>query len=325
MRNEIVVITLVGPGVRGYNLFLDLIASLNHFESGLLSESTLLVVNDNKEQLSQMPTHKYGFKAAELIDNPYESKRYTPLFYDKIAAGLIRAFKRVAELHDHAFVLKIDTDALVCRPFFDRVSTFLEAHPKAGMVGSFKHDPDGKMRGTEAWWAKHIKRTCGLFPSELLRFHRENGIPFRFASVQRWFRRRALIGRAIRNGWELGDHVLGGACVFSPKVIQALRKEHACTDPFLFEATRVSDDVGISIMTAAMGFELAEFNRNGEVFGVWYEQPTFLADVLKENGYCFVHSIKSKDQAEEEALRNEMAQKFGIPLQLRRSVAKTAL
>ena len=299
--------------------FRHLLASLAHFESGLMSASTLVIVDDcGMDIRTKIESETLGFKKVVILKNPYAGSDAGKIVHDRLIAGVLLALRHILDLEGYDFVLKMDTDALVIAPFGDRIKAFLAANPRAGMVGSFRHDPDGKLRSSEAaWWARHIRKTCGNLPSGLIRLRRRYWVPIRPALVfKRWRRRRELIREASRNGWGEGDNILGGAYALSPLMVDALRaKRELLADIALFDGTGISEDVGLSLLVLALGFQLAEYNQQGGVFGVWYQQPTLPAEALLSRGYALVHSIKADDTEKEAALRAEVCGAAGMKTQ----------
>jgi hypothetical protein len=282
-----------------------------------MSKSSLVLVDDGEESLREiLDVNSFGFRLVHVLRNPYRNAGGGPVTYDRLMAGIIVALHQIIEMDDADFVLKLDTDALIIGGFDVRIKAFLEQHPHVGMIGSFQHDPDGKLRGSESWWANQISKTCGILPTELIRLHIRNRMPFRpLAVFRRWHRRRQWIHDAFRRGWRLGDHVLGGAYALSPRVITVLRnRKEWIVDPMLFEGTRIPEDIGLSILVSALGFQLGEYNRPGEVFGIWYQRPTRSIEALILDGYAIAHSIKSSNDEEEAQLRASAATAAGMKL-----------
>jgi hypothetical protein len=291
--------------------------SLAHFEPDLMSKSSLVLVDDGEESLREiLDINTFGFRLVHVLRNPYRNAGGGPITYDRLMAGIMVALQQIVEMDDADFVLKLDTDALVIGEFEVRIKAFLEQHPQAGMIGSFHHDPDGAVRGSEAWWGNQILKTCGMFPTELIRLHFRHRMPFHPVTVAlRWRLRRRWVRDALRSGWRYGDHILGGAYVLSRQAIQRLRNRKALIhDPMLFEGTRIPEDIGLSILVPALGLLLREHNRPGEVFGIWYQQPTRSIAALISDGYGIVHSIKAVDEKEEAQLRASAATAAGMQL-----------
>lgn len=314
MRKAIIII-LLGPGKTELNRFFCLLHSLCYFEGDLVRNSTLLIVNDgNSEPECNSFVQRCEFKKVVTIPNPFLGLYKTPLIYDRLMAGMLAALCEVTAIDSYDFILKIDTDALVCGTFSDRIKHVFETNHSVGMIGSLHHNPDGTLRDVEEWWAKAIRGTCSLIPLKSLHFHVKGKIPFRGkATFLRSFRRYRIMKAALRNGWKCGENILGGAYAISPLVALALKEKQLCVDSLLFEGTRISEDVGISMLVCAAGFTLREFNNSGQVFGIWYQQPTLSISNLVKRGYGIVHSVKFTDPTEEKELRAEYMRVTGVP------------
>jgi hypothetical protein len=314
-------VILLGPGEREKCRLYDFLATLLFFEADYVGASTLVVVNDRNDGLDAGDVElRFGFHRVIVLQNPYaEAKSGGDLVYDRLTAGIWAAFAQVVELDEPVFALKADTDAMVCGPFSARLERYFADHPSTGMVGSLEHDPDGRRRDTEEWWGRWIRSTCGPFPHQWLRLAlRQRERPEWRREWKRWRQRLAVFRRAVRCGWRCGENILGGAYAVSPHALKRLREEEALwQDALMFNGTRVSEDVALSMLILALGLPLAEYNREAEVFAVWYQKPTLPMAEIVRRGYGLVHSIKDADVAVERAMRIELADLVGIPIEFR--------
>ncbi|PYK39435.1 MAG: hypothetical protein DME49_03955 [Verrucomicrobia bacterium] len=67
--------------------------------------------------------------------------------------------------------------------------------------------------------------------------------------------------------------------------------------------TEIGDDVVLSLLATAAGWEVEDFNRPGEVFGVQYQGLSGTPEELVAAGYGIVHSLKSGSWENELQLR----------------------
>lgn len=315
MSPEVSIFVLLGPGARELERFQELLRSLNTVDPAFVRSSRLVVINDNDADVASTHGHALAwFCESVVLPNPCRLERRGFLTYDRIAAGVLAALGAIAKMPSARFVMKLDTDALACRPFRDRIESHFAARPRAGMIGTFRRDPDGALRNTESWWAHQIRRTSGWIPSGAVRFAlvQRDRSPAKF--VSRWSRRLRILRAAVANGYELGEHVLGGACALSAEAIRRLDGAAMLKDPFLFENTRMSDDVAVSLLVRAAGLELDECNRAGEPFGVWYQNPTIPFSELIARGYGLVHSVKCATEVEEHAMRAQFWSALGAAI-----------
>jgi len=315
-----IIVVLVGPGERELGRLNDLLASVVHFEAPFVARSTLLLVNDRNDQLDGPAIAvRTQFREVVVLNNPYVGAKGGDLVFDRMTAGIWMALHTAMDRTDAEFVLKLDTDAMACGPFAERITRYFRDHPDAGMIGSLTHDPDGAVRNTEEWWGRWIRGTCGLLPHRWLRlrWHSQNRDRLTL-EWRRWRRRHDLYRRAVRSAWVCGASVIGGAYALAPALVRRLREDRSrVEDVFLFSGTRMSEDVAVSMLTVALDLQLQEYNRPGEVFAVWYQKPTLPAAEIVRLGYGLVHSIKDPDLAVEHSMRLELADVTGIPRQLR--------
>lgn len=318
--NRASIIVLVGPGEREIRRLNDLLASIVYFEAEFVARSTLLLVNDRNALLDRADIlARTKFREVILLKNPYVGTDGGELVYDRLTAGVCVALLDAVDRTENDFLLKADTDAVACGPFAARISHFLRENPNAGMIGSLNHDPDGAKRNTEDWWGRWIRGTCGPLPHQWLRLlfrsrHRgQLGL-----ELKRWRMRHAFYRRALRSRWTCGASILGGAYAISAPALRRLRENRRLLeDVFVFNGTRMSEDVAMSMLIAALGFELKEYNRPGDVFAVWYQKPTLPLREVIARGYGLVHSIKSESADEERLMRMELAELAGMSSEFR--------
>lgn len=319
MKGAIFVI-LVGPGEKEKQRLYDFLATLLFFEKEVLARSTLLLVNDCNLSLDHGDVAaRFKCRQVVCLDNPYSGRVGGELVYDRLTAGIWAALARVIELEEPHFVLKADTDALVCGPFATRLEEYFRKNPRVGMLGSVVHHPDGTRRNTEEWWANWIRSTCGPLPHQWLRLLRRGRTPLKWRDEWcRWRARLALYRRALSADWSCGTNILGGAYALSPAALRQLREKRVWwEDRFMFNGTRMSEDVALSMLIAALGLPLAEYNRPGEVFAIWYQKPSLPMREIIERGYGLVHSIKDPVPDVELEMRLGLANLVGIPEEFR--------
>lgn len=317
--NGALIMILLGPLPREALRLNDLMASLLFFEEDLVKKSTLVIVNDGNSHFDSARVNaRVGFKKIIVLNNPYIRNGGGPLVYDRMTAGVLAALQSAVISDDYEFVLKLDTDALVCGCFAEKIGRFFSSNPRSGMIGSLDSNPDGSSRDCREWWSKWIRGTCGLFPKHWVRLRLKEGLPLNpFTEIMRWHRRHCILRSALQSGWLCGANILGGAYALSPHAIVELRsKKYLIRDAFLFDGTRVPEDIVVSMLVAALGLTLDGYNRAGEVFAVWYQKPTLSMQTLIERRYGLVHSIKSEDPLEEATLRSELAELAQIPHEL---------
>ena len=290
------IVLLVGPGELEIERARDLFDALVHHEGRRAVEADLFLVNDGNSNTSALESLGRPFRRFFHLRNPLTGSRSAP--YAKMTAGMIQAISEAAARGPYRFVLKLDTDALVINPFHDGLAGFFEANPGVGMAGSYLRFPNGGKRKREGYWAYLIQRSAHpAFARSALR------TPHRLpAALLRIARRRALLASARRRGYRDGFHVLGGSYAISGRVLESWRSRSVGKLTRLFEDTELSEDVVVSLLVKWLGFELGDFNRPGEVFGVWFRALRLAPEELLLR-YAIIHSVKTRNQQDEGALR----------------------
>jgi hypothetical protein len=216
-----------------------------------------------------------------------------------MAAGVLHALSRAtARPHPYAYLLKLDTDALVINPFHDRLAGLFASDPGIGVAGSYLRFPDGSARPGNARWAPAVRRAARMRVSwgEV----RRGGGPF--SQLARAYRRGRVVRGARRQGYADGHHVLGGSYAVSGSVLARWRGPGLPRLVRAFEGTGLSEDVVVSMLAMWAGGRLLDYNEPGQIFGVWHRAlgapPAALAD-----RYSIVHSLKTGEGQDEADLR----------------------
>lgn len=180
--------------------------------------------------------------------------------FTRLLASLQRAYLHALRSYDFAAILKVDTDALITGPGVDvDILSFFRDHPRAGMIGS-RSWPDR----TDHVWRRVLEKNEAMWGS--------------------------ILRQAERHGYVAGESVLGGAYALSRACVAALDAtgylDLVPTGP------RVAEDVTLSLLTQAAGFELHEFAASNQPFALaWRGLPMPPAQVLAQ-GKKVVHSVK---------------------------------
>ena len=117
-------------------------------------------------------------------------------------------------------------------------------------------------------------------------------------------RLRRIIGKAVANGYVLGQSVQGGAYAISMRALHELASCRLLNDPFLWLNTDLVEDVMMSMLVRAAGMQLMGFAANGEVFGVLHKGLPDLPARLIERGYGIIHSIRNDSRFSEAEIRD---------------------
>jgi hypothetical protein len=168
-----------------------------------------------------------------------------------------------------------------------------------GLVGTYDKFPNGQVRTKPGYL---VQRQLSRF--SLARFLARLLLEVRdLRLVITALRRKRLIAKAKRNGYQLGQYVQGGGWAFSSSLVRALASNALLDDPFLFFHSRLGDDVAVTIMCHAVGLQVFDFNGPGEVFAVVNNGIPDSPEALWRSGYAVVHSVKSDERWSEFEIR----------------------
>jgi hypothetical protein len=207
---------------------------------------------------------------------------------DGVAWTVCHLFHQIAESNSApAVVVKIDPDGIVLRPGLVEAFRQKFAEHGPGMCGSYKFGPDGSRRRLHM----HVR----TFLYDMLPIGKGHARSFRSKPVYYW---KYLI-RALRNGYSLGEHVLGGIYALDGRTLIALEKSGFLTAiPLHHKNCARAEDVTIALGTNAAGHALISLNDYPEKVVAWLKAFTPLGITPEEvwdRKYLAVHPVKRKD------------------------------
>ncbi len=192
-----------------------------------------------------------------------------------LCALVLRGLRWVRENTDARFTLRLDTDALVVAPFVARLTAALDAAPDVGIAGSYDRTCNGEARDFSAHRRVVRRLLHPLVPT-----------PSRRAV-------RAVLRRALANGYVPGEHCLAAACALSATLVARMALDGALAAPGLWRRTRCPDDVMLGIYTRAVGLRHANLTGLHQPFGLKYVGLPDTPEALVARGFSFVHSVKN--------------------------------
>jgi hypothetical protein len=190
-----------------------------------------------------------------------------------------------------AWVLRLDTDALVIGPFVDAVAAACQ--PRDGVLGSCHNTCNGEPRDFGSWerWVRMHAHRVWLWrtPPRRLRYV-QPAIPVV----------RRAVREALANGYTPGEHCMAAGCAISPQMIAAMAEREWLDEPRRWLNTLLGDDIMLGIMARALGFELRDLHA---VFGLKHIGLADTPERLVERGFAVVHSLKNDPRYEEDDIR----------------------
>lgn len=184
-------------------------------------------------------------------------------------------------------VIRLDADALMLGPgLADAAAERFAAEPDLGLLGSRRVDSRGQVRDW-SWAARAVRRETGPLG---------------------WYRPRVrtalrpILARARANGYQDGEHPLGGCYVHSGAAARALAEQGLLDLPAL-AGSGLGEDMLAAVSTYAAGFRVGEFGRPEHPMALrWKGLPASPQDLLSR-GKLVTHSVRSWDDLPEEEIR----------------------
>lgn len=210
-----------------------------------------------------------------------------------LATGVLQGLAHIHRALDVEFVVRLDTDALVIKPFASQIQA-LVANRKAGLLGSFR-EPLASAPHVET--LKYIQ-TKFLKPFTVWR-HNEFPTQVQCRLIGRGKRIARLQSQAEKHGYQRGSFCRGGAYVLTPAILEAMASQGLFSNPDTYLFRPVSEDVVATTSCFAAGLECVNTglisNRNGGLAAT--------PDELIAGESAIIHSLKAPSPEEEKNLR----------------------
>jgi hypothetical protein len=208
--------------------------------------------------------------------------------------SLSQAFLYAHQHFDFEVIMKLDTDALMVgdRPEEDAIQFFAE-HPDVGEIGTYLIGANGEV--SEFSW-----------PREQL--VKETSLIGWVQDRKRCKVLRELVTRAEANGYEQGEHILGGACFFSQTCIDRLAEANLLAHPEVGRSI-LQDDHLFGLLVKSVGMHLGDFGTPEHPLAVrWQGMPFSPQDALAK-GKKIVHSTRFWEDMGEDTIRGFFREK----------------
>jgi hypothetical protein len=261
----------VGPGTN-LEFLLDTLETVERFAA---PDHKVLLADDSAEGVGARVQAVLPKVDVLLLRAPGSdmTRSVTGRFSETIA----KAVRHSVENYAFKVMMRLDGDALLCNPEADvRGMEFLEAHPKVGMVGSYRVRCDGQPRDFSGS-AEHLKNEV-----------KRQWLPAKKALAASLTK---LLEPALKNGYELGENIIAPGSMVSFEAAKQLAAHPLFGDPSL-RPTHLGDDHLNSLMLRALGFELADFATGDLPLGVWLRKLEWSPEELVKRGKAVVHSVR---------------------------------
>jgi hypothetical protein len=275
--SETVFVIPVGPGCRPDFVF-DTIESIRFFAP----EARIIVVDDTGNDLGDELEDRYHVSVVRATAHGLFGSLYLNL-----SSGFREALSQPFRI-----LVRLDTDALIAGDDFEKKALeSFQSDRRLGSLGSFRIGYN-RVGIRDTSWAK--QRILVFF------------------ALRSWSRPRAtlmiarLLARARRNGYKLGESIMGGAVVYRHEAIAAL-DEAGLLGRAELTATRLQEDQIFGLLLLSLGYQLGEFgDRYDDLpMGVQWRGLPASPEELVERGKSIIHSTKNFESMDEESIRSE--------------------
>jgi hypothetical protein len=276
----------VGPESREVDRLRDGLDSVRAFEE---SQDIHLVVIDDSPVPRPLPVAVDDWASVDIVRTSlWDGTAPDP--YSAMVAGTLDGV-RAASAHQPEFLLKVDTDALLIGPVSKKLRMIL-ADQRVGIVGSYTHTCTGAQREWAGWKSKLLRAQLpvAMVPNRTIRPR----------SIKAARSARNLLTRARANGYELGQHCLGGAYAIG----EGLLAREDLLDWHPWVRTGLGEDVVLGLLVAAAGLTLRGAVAPGEVFALAWQGLPLPPGEIVALGYSVVHSVRDQPFGTEAELRS---------------------
>lgn len=284
----------VGPGPREVDRLRDLAESLAAYAA---SPGWLVMIDDHEipRALDREIALPPNITPVSL-HHPRHGKRVTFKVGKGICSAILLSLQYIQRETNAAFVLKLDTDSLVIGPFVERLLNRFAQDVNLAIVGAHRVTPTGEPRD----WSAHARR-----------FQAMRRPPFNWRQPLARFRaphgeRKMILDlhdRAVRHGYDSGEHCMGGGYAVSRAFLDRASAARMLADPERWMSVDLPEDVVVSLHARALGMTLADAVAPGDVFGVRYVGLPGPPQQLVDDGYAVIHAVKNDAQHSEESIR----------------------
>jgi hypothetical protein len=212
--------------------------------------------------------------------------------------SLSRAYQHVFERYTFDVLLRMDTDALITGPHpEEQAIAYFARNSNVGMLGSYRWTCSGWRRDSS--WARQrlqIEMTGGNAPAT------ERSARAREPDAKSRVLLRRLQRRAVRNGYEMGESCLGGACYLSYRCVAGLHRNGLLNRDEL-RGSLLGEDHLYGLMVRAIGMKLADFDAGDSPMCLdWLNLPCSPEEIVRR-GKKVVHSTKKWGDWDEPRIR----------------------
>lgn len=206
--------------------------------------------------------------------------------------NLSRGFAFAYENYDFDVLLRLDTDALVIghNPEKDAIDYFHQ-NPDFGIIGSYRVDCNGDPRDF-SWPRNRLTKELSLIYLLINPFKRLKG----------WLFLRKLFHQNRKNGYEAGEHCMGGAYFISRECIGRLSKNNllSCHE---ISWSKLEEDQIFGLLMYSVGLRHGDFATGSFPMGLRHRGLPCLPEDLINKRKKVTHSTRFFKNLSEQTIR----------------------
>lgn len=286
---DFVVLVDVGPKDSHLAELTEVLESLFYFEPEVQG---VIIINDSTDSDRLNPLKETYPNKLLIVNSPWDL-RLSRGVWGRACARTLLGLKLAYETYaPFSYLVKIDTDSFIINRFSHRISAFFAKHPSVGIVGTCKREPNGNLRNLSIWPQTISRYARKVTWFDLRKF---SVYCFKFFRQNQDFLSQIsdTIQGAIKNGYKPAENCQGGGYAVSYALIQSLYEKGQLNHPELWLYLYLGEDLLMGILAKYCNFNLADFNHDGEPFGVQYKGLSFAPEELVKRGYAIIHSTKA--------------------------------
>jgi hypothetical protein len=303
----IVALVVTGPGSKELERLEDMLDSIRTFAPEI---TETLVLNDgNDPKAIGAALNRHGLRGSEFT-NPRAGKGHFGM--GRMIYGLLAAYAHVRENFPGHHVLRMDSDALIIRPFFKRLMQLVASNSDAGIVGS----PDlrcpakgERLTPAVTNWHTRIYR----LGKQLSRWDEWPYLRVNLFGANAAMRR--IVEMAMEAGYRYGYHAQGGAYLLTAEANRRFAELPPLTNVRMTTQDCLSEDVFFAIAIHAVKLKILPQRLPGDIFAsVWNGLMGETLEEVDARSNAIIHSLKDYGPFQEVTTRQYFRERRVAPV-----------
>lgn len=269
MKEKVDAVIFIPFYEKEYDMLVDTIRSIRYY----VKERHHIIAVDDFSPSRPDERLKTEFPDVTVMRNPKKHGGRSGLYVTQAMAC-----KYAIEHFDFKFFIKMDTDALMVGPgLITKAAEKLRQQPRIGIFGSYRLRADNRKRNWHMW-----KLTFAYESSFFRKF---------FGKPVLW---RQAISEARKNGYDLGENVLGGCYILNERCLKEMQKRKYLDYEYdnIIAHSSIGDEIIYSLFCKAAGFDIADFGRLDQPMAIALDVIPIPKEKIVADGKAVIHSVK---------------------------------